>query len=115
MVPRAYGVLKEKLEAERARLLEEIDQLGAGEDERLGYRTHMADDATEVFEQTKNLSLREGMEDSLKRVEDALKRFDTGSYGICEDCGGPIEWGRLKVLPYTRLCVECVRRHERVS
>ncbi len=112
---RAYGTLKKKLEDERARLRGEIKQLGMLTEERLGYGNHMADDATEAFEQTKNLSLRESMEDSLKRIEEALQRFEEGSYGVCEDCGRTIEWGRLKVLPYTSLCVECVRRHERES
>lgn len=112
-MPRAYDILKKKLEDESVRLREEIEQLGMLGEERLGYGNHMADDATEVFEQTKNLSLRESLQDSLKRVEGALERFEDGSYGICEDCGRVIEWGRLKVLPYTKLCVECVRRHER--
>lgn len=85
------------------------------EQERPGYGNHMADDATGVFEQTRNLSLRESLEDTLKRVDEALERFDKGSYGGCEDCGREIEWGRLKVLTYTSLCVECVRRHERES
>ena len=112
-MPRAYGILKEKLENERVRLKGEICQLGTLREERPGYGNHMADDATEVYEQTKNFSLREGLEDTLKRVEDALQRFEDGSYGICEDCSRAIEWGRLKVLPYTKHCVECVRRHER--
>lgn len=112
---RAYGALKKKLEDERVRLSGEIKQLGVLREERPGYGNHMADDATEVFEQTRNLALRENLEDSLKRVEDALRRFQEGSYGSCEDCGRAIEWGRLKVLPYTRLCVECVRQHERKS
>jgi RNA polymerase-binding transcription factor DksA len=114
-VPRAYGMLKEKLEDERTRLVEDIEQLGVSEQERPGYGNHMADDATGVFEQTRNLSLRGSLEDTLKRVEGALQRFDDGTYGTCEDCGRVIEWGRLKVLPYTSLCVECVRRHERAS
>lgn len=114
-MPRAYGMLKEKLEDERARLVEEIEQLGRREEERPGYGNHMADDATGVFEQTRDLSLRGSFEDTLKRVEGALQRFDDGTYGTCEDCGRVIEWGRLKVLPYTSLCVECVRRHERES
>ncbi len=114
-MPRAYGMLKEKLEDERGRLVEEIEQLGRREEERPGYGNHMADDATEVFEQTRNLSLRGSLEDTLKRVEGALQRFDDGTYGTCEDCGRVIEWGRLKVLAYTSLCVECVRRHERES
>ncbi len=114
-MPRAYGALKKKLEEERDRLRGEIAQLGTLREERPGYGNHMADDATEVFEQTKDLSLRESLEDTLRRVEGALQRFAEGSYGVCEDCGAAIEWGRLKVLPYTRFCVECVRRHERVS
>jgi len=108
-------MLKKKLEDECARLSAGIEQPRMPREERPGYGNHMADDATAVFEQTKNLSLRESLEDSLRRVEDALRRFEEGSYGICEDCGRIIEWGRLKVLPYTRLCVECVRRHERES
>jgi len=114
-VPRAYGMLKKKLEGERARLMEEIEQLGMREQERPGLGNHMADDATGVFEQTRNLSLRVSLEDTLERTGEALRRFDDGSYGKCVDCGRVIEWGRLKVLPYTSLCVECVRRHERES
>jgi len=108
-------MLKQKLEDERARLVLEIEQLGMREEERPGYGNHMADDATGVFEQTRNLALREGLEDTLRLVEQALQRFDDGTYGKCEDCGHVIEWGRLKVLPYTSLCVECVRCHERGS
>ena len=114
-MPRAYGMLREKLEDERGRLRGEIEQPGMRGEERPGYGNHMADDATAVFEQTKYLSLRDSLEDRLRRVEQALRRFEEGSYGTCEDCGRTIEWGRLKVLSYTRLCVECVRRHERES
>jgi len=114
-VPRAYGELKTKLVAERERLVEEIQQLGSVGEERPGYGNHMADDATGVCEQMRNLSLRDGAEDSLLLVDSALARFEAGTYGTCEDCGQSIEWGRLKTLPYTSLCVECVRRHERVS
>jgi RNA polymerase-binding transcription factor DksA len=114
-VPRPYGELKVVLEGERVRLFEEIQQLGSRDDARPGYGNHMADDATGVFEQTYNLSLRGSLESSLRLVDEALTRFEDGSYGTCEDCGDTIEWGRLKTLPYTSLCVECVRRHERAS
>jgi DnaK suppressor protein len=114
-VPREYDVLKAKLETERERLAGEISQLGSPGDERPGYGNHMADDATGVFEQTYNMSLRESLEGSLRLVDHALLRVEDGTYGICSDCGGIIEWGRLKALPYTGLCVECVRRQERAS
>lgn len=114
-MPRPYGRLKTVLEGARVRLFEEIQQLGSRDDERPGYGNHMADDATGVFEQTYNLSLRGSLEDSLRLVDEALIRFDDGTYGTCGDCGQAIEWGRLKTLPYTSLCVGCVRRHERAS
>ncbi len=114
-MPRPYGELKRVLEGERAHLHEEILQLGSRDEEHPGHGNHMADDATGVFEQTYNLSLRGSLEDSLRLVDEALLRFEDGTYGTCEDCGETIEWGRLKTLPYTSLCVECVRRHERAS
>jgi DnaK suppressor protein len=82
-------------------------------EEGIDYGNDVADDATEAFEQTMNLALSESLEDTLNRVEDALRRFEDGSYGICQGCGRLIEWGRLEALPYARLCVECAQRHER--
>jgi RNA polymerase-binding transcription factor DksA len=114
-VPRAYEELKRRLQEESARLRGEIEELGSGEQERPGYGNHMADDATAVFEQTWNLSLRESLEGTLRRVEEALSRFEDSTYGVCLECGQGIEWGRLKTIPHASLCVECARRRERQS
>jgi DnaK suppressor protein len=115
VLARAYSTLRKNLEDERARLRGEIEQLAAVREEGIDYGNDIADDATEAFELTMNLALSQNLADSLRRVEDALQRFDDGSYGTCEDCGQAIELARLKVLPHTRLCVRCVRRHERGS
>ncbi len=112
-MPRAYGELKTRLEEERTRLTQEIREVAAPEQERPGYGNHMADDATDVFEQTWSLSLRGSLKETLRRVEEALARFEEGTYGVCKDCGRNIEWGRLKTIPYASLCVECARRRER--
>ncbi len=42
-----------------------------------------------------------------KLVESALKKVESGSYGICERCHQEIPEGRLKALPYTPYCVSC--------
>jgi len=42
----------------------------------------------------------------LAEVEHALKKFATGTYGICERCGRPIPLARLRVLPEARYDVE---------
>jgi len=106
-------IFREQLERERASLLEQIQQIGVAEYESLGYGNHMADDATEAFEQAKDLALRQNLERLLEEVEDALERFEEGTYGICEDCGQEIDTARLKAIPYARLCLECQRKRER--
>jgi len=70
----------------------------------IGYSTHQADDATEAFEQAKGLAVRQNTERLLDLVERALVRFDDGTYGLCADCGRPIDPARLEALPYVRLC-----------
>jgi DnaK suppressor protein len=112
-VPTAYTILCKILEHERGRLMQEIERLNTLREEGVDYGNDVADDATEAFEQSMNLALSESLKGSLSRVEDALQRFQDGSYGICEDCARAIEWGRLEVLPHARLCVECAQRRER--
>jgi DnaK suppressor protein len=45
----------------------------------------------------------------LERVEKALKRLkeDPDDFGNCQDCGDEIPEGRMKVMPYAELCVDC--------
>jgi DnaK suppressor protein len=62
------------------------------------------------FEYEKELSLERNAVDLLRKVEDALRRIDNGTYGVCEVCGGPIPVARLEVLPYAATCVNCARK-----
>jgi len=43
----------------------------------------------------------------VRSIEEALLRIDEGEYGVCEECEEEIPLGRLKVLPFARLCVKC--------
>jgi DnaK suppressor protein len=43
----------------------------------------------------------------LVEVQQALARIDTGTYGICSNCGQPIPETRLEALPWATLCVVC--------
>lgn len=42
------------------------------------------------------------------KLLETLKRIDKTDYGICLECDEPIEWARLKSLPESLLCVECL-------
>jgi len=50
--------------------------------------------------------------EELLRIEEALRRLASGSYGFCEDCGEPIDEARLHVAPYAPCCVKCQRHRE---
>ena len=45
--------------------------------------------------------------EKIKNIEEALLRLDDGEYGICEECEEEIPLGRLKAMPFARLCVRC--------
>lgn len=53
------------------------------------------------------LRIRDRERKLITKIEDALKRIDDGSYGLCEACGGPIGVDRLKARPVTTLCIDC--------
>ncbi len=74
--------------------------------------THMADLGTDNFEQEFTLNLIQTEQGTLRDIEEALEKIDTGSYGMCESCGKAIAPTRLKALPHARLCLECKRREE---
>jgi len=105
-------VLKERLTRERGQLVEELSGYSLEAQQNPGYGNHMADDATEVFEQAKSLALRQRLERSLDQIDNALKKFDGGAYGTCEACGHPIDPARLKAKPAAQLCMSCRQRAE---
>jgi len=69
--------------------------------------TNLEEDGTDVFERQFALTLASSEQDSLFEIDDALRRIDEGTYGICEECKKPIEKPRLKTLPFVRLCIRC--------
>lgn len=110
----SYELLRQRLEEQRARLLEEIEQFRITGRDNLGYGNHQADDATDAFEQAKELSLLQNSERVLAQVDSALARFEKGAYGVCERCGEQIDPARLKALPYATLCMHCQQRLEQL-
>jgi len=105
--------LKPVLEALRADLLENVEHL---KDtlalDGTGYTNHQADDATQVFDQAKDLAIRTSSEKRLRLVEDALAKFEAGTYGRCDNCGQEIDLARLEAIPYTPLCLNCAEARE---
>lgn len=62
-----------------------------------------------------NFILNDREREKLHAIDEALQRIKEKTYGICESCEGEIQLGRLKVLPFTRLCVKCQEENEKES
>jgi RNA polymerase-binding protein DksA len=102
---------RKALMAERRRLLAEL-----GEPiESPGQMTYgsQAAAASHVFEQQRDLALRDRSRAELQRIENALRKLDGGTYGTCESCGNPIAAERLEAIPWAPLCIDCARKGTR--
>lgn len=76
---------------------------------------HLADLATDTFEQDLALGRVEDVTQEIRTIDQALARIKEGTYGICEHCSEKISHERLKAIPYTQLCLACQRREEERS
>jgi DnaK suppressor protein len=65
--------------------------------------------ASQVFEQQRDLALRDHNSAHLAAVEAAIARLDDGSYGLCARCGRRIAPERLDALPWAAFCIDCQR------
>ena len=109
----SYDKAKQQLLEEQTKLVEQLKQLEENaEYESVGYSNHMADDATDAFDQAVDVALKRALDESLEEVGRALTKFDNGTYGLCEACGARIDRARLEVLPQAQYCLECQERHE---
>jgi RNA polymerase-binding protein DksA len=104
--------LKTELEKQRDALKLELAEHDIEPNDGMGYGTHPADDGSVAFEQSADLAMRLNAERLLYQVERALTRMKEGSYGICRECGKPIDEARLKAIPWSRLCIECASKHQ---
>lgn len=71
-----------------------------------------ADDGTEAAEQfghAQAAALSEETSGALKRVRDAMKRVEDGTYGKCVKCGAMIDTDRLGIDPTAEFCMKCAK------
>jgi RNA polymerase-binding transcription factor DksA len=104
--------LQGQLEEERERVREQLARLGhgrsaAGDAGDLDFDENFADSGQVTAERGEVEALSGQLTETLQDVEDALAKFDAGTYGACESCGEPIPEARLEAMPAARLCISC--------
>ena len=98
----------------RERLLNQMSGLAKESAEELpGYSLHMADSGTDNFDRDFALSLLSSDQDAIYEIEEALKRIERNTYGICELTGKQIPKARLDAIPWTRFTVEAQAQLEK--
>jgi DnaK suppressor protein len=98
----------------REQLTRQMDGLAKeSAQEMAGYSLHMADSGTDNFDRDFALSLLSADQDAVYEIEEALKRIEKNTYGICEFTGKPIPQKRLEAIPWTRFTVEAQAQLER--
>jgi RNA polymerase-binding transcription factor len=104
------------LQETKKQLLKEMQGRVKGETEGVkdeGRDTY--DLASDERDREINFILNDREREKLHAIDEALQRIKDKTYGICESCEGEIQLGRLKVLPFTRLCVKCQEETEKES
>ncbi len=101
-----YEEIRRELERQRDSLLGEVNGTLAVRHEFESY-PDLTDQAAAEIDQNFTLRLKEREQKLLKKIDEALDRMSTRTYGICERCGQEIPLKRLKARPVTTLCIEC--------
>jgi DnaK suppressor protein len=106
------SAIREELEAQRASLRRELEELGYGS-EGLSYDPNFADSSQVTAERGETEALASTLTTNLVDVEHALAKMAAGTYGTCESCRGAISEARLEAMPAARYCIDCAakRRH----
>src|SRR6188768_1444814 len=98
----------------REQLLRQMNGLAKESAQEIaGYSLHMADSGTDNFDRDFALSLLSSDQDAVYEIDEALKRIEKNTYGICELTGKQIPKARLEAIPWTRFTVTAQAQLER--
>jgi len=110
------GRFKKQLDREEKKLGEQQERLTKDdplfEPERTHSNSEIGDEAQEEISHRHFAAVREVVKDRSEQVKKALSRLKKGKYGLCADCGQPIDPARLKVDPSVTLCLGCQEKKE---
>ncbi len=98
---------REQIVGEVKQMVESSKEMGQDGIQDIG------DEAANIYNKQILLSLNENERLRLKEVDESLDRIGNGTYGICEECGGPISLKRLEVRPVAKYCVPCLTKLEK--
>lgn len=109
MANATHASLRVQLTDERDRIRDQLLEMGHGPG-RLAFDEGFADSGQVTAERGEVQALAGTLRDTLQEIEDALVKFEAGTYGRCESCGNAIPDARLEAMPAARLCIACASK-----
>ena len=115
MNARTRARYKKQLQALLSELMEKSDETINGMENQRADFADPADRASFESSRHRELRIRERELNLIFKIKSALKRIDEGTFGICEECGGPIDAKRLRARPVTTMCIDCKTAQEEME
>lgn len=105
---------RSQLESIRAAILGDVEKsnqnVRAGE---TGQIADISDDAARTYSRQLEGELGKQEWQKLKQVDTAIEKMEEGKYGICAECEATIPEARLKLVPFTEFCTQCLSEMEK--
>jgi len=106
---------RQKLLAWRSELLRESNETVHHMQEESLAQPDITDRASLETDRALELRTRDRERKLINKIDEALRRLETDTYGYCEETGEPIGIKRLEARPIATLSLEAQERHERME
>lgn len=102
--------LRQVLETKKSELTARLERINANL--RRGYEADSKERAKQLEDNEVVDALGNEAREELAKISAAIRRMESGEFGVCVECGLPINEGRLQVYPYADECIECAEFDE---
>ncbi len=111
------ALLKNKLREQQVELRAEVQGERAESDSERARRSarevqDRGDEANTDQWREANAAMIDHHVEEISGIQAALSRVDSGTYGLCVDCGESIGFQRLQAYPSANRCLECQSKAE---
>lgn len=106
------AALKSMLEERRSEIHDKLRSIRQAMDDQSSVVRDTEEQSVNDFVHEMDLALLEMKANTLLRIDDGLRRLQSGTYGVCDDCGREIPEARLKAMPFATLCRDDQERAE---
>jgi DnaK suppressor protein len=110
-----YEVLKGMLEERRNEIQQKLRSLRETLPAEVTEVKDAEEQSVDDFVQEVDFALMEMKSETLSKIDEAIQRLESGTYGSCAECGSEIAEPRLKALPFAALCRNCQEQEEMKS